>query len=97
MAAALAAAWEEARPRIMGRVAVLVAAVGAERDGGLSPEMRRDAEGDAHKLAGSLGMFGSPLGSELAHEIEKRLEGDDPIDEGLAELVERLVAALPPR
>jgi HPt (histidine-containing phosphotransfer) domain-containing protein len=97
MAAAIAAAWEESRPRIMGRVAVLEAVAAAVRDGGLSVDLRRDAENDAHKLAGSLGMFGFPLGSELAHEIEERLEGDAPIAPDFPELVERLVAELPPR
>ena len=95
MAAAVAAAWEESRPRIMGRVAALAAAAAAERDGGLDAATRRDAEAEAHKLAGSLGMFGFPLGSELAHEIEVRLEGDVPIAADFPALVDRLVAALP--
>ena len=94
MAAAVAAAWEEARPRIMGRVAALEAAAAAVRDGGLDTEMRRSAEAEAHKLAGSLGMFGFPLGSELAHEIETRLDGDGPIPADLVALIDRLVAEM---
>jgi HPt (histidine-containing phosphotransfer) domain-containing protein len=97
MAAAVAAAWEEARPRIMGRVAALEATAAALRDGGLDSEMRRNAEAEAHKLSGSLGMFGFPLGSELAHEIEERLDGDGPIPNDFVELVERLAGELADR
>ena len=96
MAAAAAAAWIESRPRIMARVAVLQAAAAALQAGRLEIEMRRDAGAEAHKLAGSLGMFGFPDGSVLAHEIEQLLEGDGPLDGDLASLVSRLVGVLPP-
>jgi HPt (histidine-containing phosphotransfer) domain-containing protein len=59
--------------------------------------LRRDAEHEAHKLAGSLGMFGFPTGSELARELELMLEGDAPIGDDFAELVARLAAVLPPQ
>ena len=94
MAAATAAAWVEARPRIMDRLAVLHAAAAAGDD--LDIALRRDAEGEAHKLAGSLGMFGSPRGSELAHELEEMLQGDAPIGADFAALVSRLAGELPP-
>ena len=88
--------WEEARPRIMGRVAVLEAAAAAATDGGLDPTTRREAEGEAHKLAGSLGMFGFPTGTDIAREIETMLEGDGPVGPELGTLVSRLVDVLPP-
>jgi hypothetical protein len=96
MAAATAAAWVEARPRIMNRLAVLQAAAAAVTGGELDPATRRDAEGEAHKLAGSLGMFGFPAGSELARELEVMLEGDTLIGADFAELVSRLAGVLPP-
>jgi len=97
MSAAAAAAWDEARPRIMGRLAALEAVAAAVRSGPLDDEMRRSAEGEAHKLAGSLGMFGFTLGGEIAREIEERLEGDGPVASDVPELIDRLVAALPAR
>ncbi len=46
--------------------------------------LRADAAGDAHKLAGSLGMFGLAEGTKRAREIEHHLNDDTP---------ERLVVA----
>ena len=96
MATAAAAAWAESQPRIMGRVALLEAAAAALQSGELGIAMRREAESEAHKLAGSLGMFGFPDGSTLAHEIEQLLQGDGPVDPELTGLVARLVGVLPP-
>jgi HPt (histidine-containing phosphotransfer) domain-containing protein len=94
LAAMQAAAWEEAQPRIMDRLAVLHAAAAAARDGGMSAELRREAESEAHKLSGSLGMFGLPDGSVIAHDIEELLEGDGPVD-GFPDLVDQLTEVLP--
>ncbi len=64
--------------------------------GRLSPMMRRGAADTAHKLAGSLGMFGYPRGTELAREIEQLLENDSVVDAvTLRELVVELRASLP--
>jgi hypothetical protein len=94
--AAVAAMWEEARPRIMDRVAVLRAAAAAALDGGLDATPRREAEGEAHKLAGSLGMFGFGEGGDVAREIEELIDGDGPFDTArFAALVDRLVGELP--
>lgn len=58
--------------------------------------MRRGAMDTAHKLAGSLGMFGYPRGTELAREIEQMLEYDGIVDPGLLrELVVELRGCLP--
>ncbi|MEY2475451.1 MAG: hypothetical protein QOG87_766 [Actinomycetota bacterium] len=95
MAAATAAAWVEAQPRIMARLAVLQDAAAAVVEGELDDAARREAEGEAHKLAGSLGMFGFPAGSELAHELEVMLDGEAPIGADFAELVARLAGVLP--
>jgi HPt (histidine-containing phosphotransfer) domain-containing protein len=81
----------------MGRVAVLEAAVAAAAGGGLDTTTRREAEGEAHKLAGSLGMFGYHTGTDIARDIETMLEGDGPVGPELAALVARLVDELPPR
>lgn len=39
------------------------------------PERRAQAREAAHKLSGSLGMFGAPAGSEAAAQLEAALEG----------------------
>jgi HPt (histidine-containing phosphotransfer) domain-containing protein len=95
MRAAIEEMWLEARPRIMARVAVLQSAATAIGDGRLDPALRVDAEGEAHKLAGSLGMFGYADASVLAHDIEALLEGDGPVGPELVDLVGRLVGELP--
>ena len=94
----LAAIWEEARPRVMARLAGLESAVAAAVDGTLTEDQRRQAESDAHKLAGSLGMFGFRAGSPLAAGIEQLLEGTAPLAgptvDRLAEQVRALAAEL---
>lgn len=55
------------------RVDTLAQAVDAIGVGNLEEDLRAAAEGDAHKLAGSLGTFGLARGSELARELELRL------------------------
>jgi len=75
MAAAVAALWEEARPRALARVDAIEDAVAALMAGALGEEACDAARREAHKLAGSLGTFGIPDGSTIARELERRLEG----------------------
>jgi HPt (histidine-containing phosphotransfer) domain-containing protein len=75
LAAAIAALWNDAQPRALARVAVLEAAVAALGDGALGEAAAAEATGEAHKLAGALGTFGMPAGSERARAIELRLAG----------------------
>ena len=70
---AIEAIWERSRPEIAGQIATLEEAAAALLAGDLAEELRGRAERDAHKLAGSLGMFGVPTGSELAREVEQAL------------------------
>jgi HPt (histidine-containing phosphotransfer) domain-containing protein len=71
--AAIAALWGDARARALGRVAVLEAAVAALREGALEEPAAAEATREAHKLAGALGTFGMPDGTERARTIEQRL------------------------
>jgi HPt (histidine-containing phosphotransfer) domain-containing protein len=83
--------WAKFRPSTLDRVAVLEQIVLVLRAGDLDPESRRNAEREAHKLAGSLGTFGFPEGSRIARTIEEILGGDAAIDiERLASLVTNL-------
>ena len=55
------------------RALTVEAAVAAMALGKLGETLRAAAERDAHKLAGALGTFGLPHGSELARELEESL------------------------
>lgn len=92
----ISALWSRSAPLIADRLNGLDKACEAAVVGRLSPMMRRGAADTAHKLAGSLGMFGYPRGTELAREIEHLLENDGGVDPGiLRELVLELRACLP--
>lgn len=79
MRAAVNAIWERSRETILHRVTTLDEAVRASLGGNLSPELRRTAEREAHKLAGAVGSFGFWDASTLAREAEQLLAGDEPI------------------
>jgi HPt (histidine-containing phosphotransfer) domain-containing protein len=72
--ATIAALWRDAQPRVMARVEVVEAALAALRSGGLDAELADEARREAHKLAGALGTFGMPGGTDLARTVERRLE-----------------------
>jgi len=76
----LASLWERNLPLLRERCALLEQAVVAVRAGTLSQSHRDDAVAIAHKLAGSLGMFGYPEGTAAARRIEQRLEASGPVD-----------------
>ena len=79
--AGVARIWEERKESVVGRIAALDAAASALAEGRLEDEQRRHAEGEAHKLAGSTGMFGFPLASDMAQEIEAMLSKPLPSSE----------------
>jgi HPt (histidine-containing phosphotransfer) domain-containing protein len=70
IAAALDTMWAKFLPDIRERVRVLEAAGRSAVAGALSEEERAAAQSAAHKLAGTLGMFGLDCGTELARELE---------------------------
>jgi len=76
----LASLWERNLPVLHDRLAQLDAAADAAAIGRLIPEMREDAASTAHKLAGSLGMFGYPRGTEFARKIEVVLNEPGTVD-----------------
>ncbi len=59
---------------IKERLAILGKAISSNDAGMLQPSERNEATVAAHKLAGSLGMFGLFEASAIASEIERRLE-----------------------
>src|SRR5882757_8421479 len=76
----LAVLWERNRPVVEERLALLESAINTlVATETLAPEIQVDAANVAHKLAGTLGMFGYPRGTDLARMIEEVLELQDPL------------------
>ena len=65
--------WAQFHDMIFERLAAVEAAANALRSAALTPEVRQKAVLEAHRLAGSLGMFGVTEGSQVAREIEHLL------------------------
>jgi len=84
----LAGLWQQRKSVLQERLQVLESAVRLLQDGGGQAAEARTAGADAaHKLAGILGTFGLPRGTDLAREAELMLEKDGPI---VAEDLQRL-------
>ncbi len=71
---AIAQLWVRYRPPILNRLSVVEAAAVELLKGPIDEELRRKAEGEAHKLAGSLGTFGFADASVDAREMEILLQ-----------------------
>jgi DNA-binding response OmpR family regulator len=76
------------------QIAVLEQANSKLLDGKLTVCDRQNSEQEAHKLAGSLGTFGYPKGSQLAREIELLLMEDKPLGKQEALHIEQSIHAL---
>ncbi len=63
---ALRRIWHERRDSVLDRVAVIERATHAATIGELDAELRAEAGGSAHMLAGSAGTFGFARASEIA-------------------------------
>ncbi len=74
----IAALWQRNQPQIMDRLALLDRAAAAAIAGNLTLELRQEATAIAHKLAGSLGIFGFDEGTAIARRIEQQLEAAAP-------------------
>ena len=90
----LARIWDKYRPVVMEQVASLEEAAMSLLAGGLEQEVRRAAERNAHKLAGSVGTFGFGGASKVAREIEYLLGGADEIGPTDSLRMSELVVAL---
>ena len=79
LAAKLNELWRASRPLILERMAVLHGTQTALAANLADTAARREGREAAHKLAGVLGTFGLPRGSELASALEKILMADTPL------------------
>jgi HPt (histidine-containing phosphotransfer) domain-containing protein len=89
--ALLASIWAKRRDDVLGRVALIEAAIATNAP---SDAERTEAARQAHMLAGSAGTFGFPAGSELARRVELALESGAPVDDELRATALALRAAL---
>lgn len=93
----LAALWLKNRPLIEERLATLDTAAAAAAQGSLSALSREEAAGCAHKLAGSVGMYGFEQGTALARQLELLFNSAAPDPADLRRLVAELRAVLFPQ
>jgi len=93
-AALLAAVWQRNRPLVEERLVLLERTASTAAAGTLTDDLRQEACGTAHKLAGSLGMYGFDEGTRLARELEVLLGEDAPDAVRLGELVHALRKAI---
>lgn len=71
---AVAEAWDRFKQPILDRLSILEQAAVAIKTGTLTSELLGTAQNEAHKLIGSLGMFGFQEASQLAQVISDWLE-----------------------
>jgi HPt (histidine-containing phosphotransfer) domain-containing protein len=82
--AVLRSVWEKSLPVLRQRVTVLEKAAQALRAGTLGDELRNEASEESHRLAGLLGTFGYPEGTDAGRLLEltfdPELEGGSAAD-----------------
>lgn len=91
---AVAGLWTGCKVTTLGRVEVVEQAITALWDGDLRDELQRKAEQAAHKLAGSVGLFGFREASRLACEIERSFRPGSTLRESQALSLSETIAAL---
>ncbi|MDJ0703579.1 MAG: response regulator [Leptolyngbyaceae cyanobacterium MO_188.B28] len=92
---AIAALWRQYQGLMAERLDALKQAMQAIEADALSEELRQTAGRAAHKLAGVLGMFERPEGTQLARQLETMLVGSDrKQDSQIPALVNQLEALL---
>jgi HPt (histidine-containing phosphotransfer) domain-containing protein len=74
----LAQLWQKNLPTIRERLDLLDQFASAASTGTLAEGARLEALGIAHKLAGSLGMYGYQQGTEVASQMERILKSPTP-------------------
>ena len=96
-AALLATLWVKIQPLVEERLATLDKAAAAASAGALADDVRKEAASNAHKLAGSLGMYGYDEGTRVARELEVMLGGAAPDGARLVVLIAELRKAVLPK
>lgn len=86
--------WHRLKERVSEQVGVLEQAITQLEQQTLEPDLRQQAQQEAHTLAGSLGTFGLPKGTELARQIERSFQAKHPLSQADAEGLREWVVAL---
>jgi HPt (histidine-containing phosphotransfer) domain-containing protein len=92
-AALLTDLWQRNLPLIEQRMALLEHAAVTP----LTPDQYAEAADVAHKLAGSLGMFGYEQGTDIARDLEVILESPSPNLSQIASLTAKLRSIIFPK
>ena len=74
----LAQLWQKNLPTIRERLDLLDSVASTAASGALDEPTRLEALNIAHKLAGSLGMYGYQQGTEVASQMERILKSPTP-------------------
>lgn len=83
--------WQKMLPLMLQRLEVIRRVHKDLSDGKLSESLRAEGAQEAHKLAGSLGVFGMKDGSNMASEIEQILSSEKELERNaVAQLGDRL-------
>jgi HPt (histidine-containing phosphotransfer) domain-containing protein len=90
----LSGLWERSRHTVAERAALLRTAGELWNENRLDAAMQRRAVDSAHKLAGVLGTFGLPRGTDLAREAECLFGQDTPPGRNEIERLQVLLAEL---
>ena len=85
--AGMMAIWAKSLPHVRAQLDTLERAAMAIMDGSLDEELRRDAEREAHRLAGAAGSFGFNDASPIARELEYLFQNPKPDARRAAEIV----------
>jgi DNA-binding response OmpR family regulator/HPt (histidine-containing phosphotransfer) domain-containing protein len=92
--------WQQSAHKLLAQVDQIEQATTALVQHCLTPELRAQAAQAAHKLAGSLGIFGLHEGSELAKQLEDWLQPQVLLDDlqaaQLQDWVQKIYRSLPP-
>lgn len=90
----ISALWERSRHTVVERAALLRTAGDLLSDNGLDQATQQKAVDSAHKLAGVLGTFGLPRGTDLAREAEVLFGQSTPLGRDEIERLQLLLAEL---
>ena len=86
--------WEQYRSKFANRLEKLSAAVTQLQETACDRTVLKNAQREAHNLAGTLGTFGLVEGTRLARELEWALQGEDLPDSSQTSLLSSLIMAL---
>jgi len=86
--------WEQAKEKFSNRITLIEQATTAMLNHVLKEELRQQAEQEAHKLAGSLGMFDLDEGSRLAREIERLFQAEKTLNHKQKQYLSEIVVML---